>query len=54
MSAYTADVQNAAAIGANGDAGQMISGTVTVGTSQTTAVVAHGLDGTPDFIIANG
>ncbi len=52
MSAYTADVQNAGVIGANGDAGEMISGTVTKTTSSTTSVVTHGLSGTPDFIIA--
>jgi hypothetical protein len=52
MSAYISDLQNAAKLGANGDAGEMISGTKTVTTSQTTAVVTHGLSGKPDFIIA--
>ena len=52
MSAFIADVKNAGVIGANGDAGEMISGIAVKTTSSTTTVVAHGLSGTPDFIIA--
>lgn len=50
---YTADEQNAAAIAAGiaDDADNLAVGKVTKTTSATTAVVTHGFDGTPDFII---
>lgn len=55
MSSYLADQQAAAKIaGAIGDdMDEIVVGTVTKATSSTTAVVTHGLSGTPDFILAS-
>lgn len=53
-SAYTADEQSAAKIAggiADGPSALKV-GRVTKATSSTTAVVAHGLAGTPNFILA--
>jgi len=55
MSDYTADAQTAKTLAAAiADFGEVKVGTVTKATSETTAVVAHGLSSTPDFILANG
>ncbi len=54
-SGYTNDEQSAAKIaGAIGDTPDQIKvGVVTKTTSSTTAIVTHGLTGTPDFVIAS-
>jgi len=52
---YTADEQSAAKI-ADGIADgpdEVVAGVVTKATSQTTAVVTHGLSGTPTFVIGS-
>jgi hypothetical protein len=53
MSAYTNGVQNAAILGDMGDNGSFEVGVVTKATSSTTAIVTHGLAGTPDFILCD-
>jgi hypothetical protein len=52
---YTADEQAAAKLaGAIADSpSELKVGVVTKATSSTTAVVTHGLSGTPDFVIAS-
>ena len=51
---YTADEQSAAKIAAAiaDDPDELKAGTALKTTSSTTTVVAHGLSGTPDFILA--
>lgn len=52
---YTADEQAAATLAgliADGPT-EITAGTVTKSTSSTTAVVTHGLSGTPDFILCS-
>ncbi len=52
---YTADEQSAAVLAgliADGPT-EITAGTVTKTTSSTTAVVTHGLSGTPDFVLAS-
>ena len=50
---YTADEQSAAKLAGAiaDDPDELIVGVVTKATSSTTALVTHGLSGTPDFVI---
>lgn len=52
---YTADEQSAAKLAGAiaDDPDELKVGVVTKTTSSTTAVVTHGLSGTPDFVIAS-
>jgi len=51
MSGYTKAEKNAKLIGDVFDNGDLLAGSGTWTTSSTTEVVAHGLTGTPDFVV---
>ena len=54
MTDYSAGAQTAKALAeAIADFGESAVGAVTKTTSSTTAVVTHGLSGTPDFVLAS-